>query len=83
MKAPRLTARSVWVGALIVLGLAVSTWVGVPGGRDGRTSGVASAQATSRPTNSSSIAITSDDRFVWSVNPDNASVSVFEVLSRR
>ena len=49
MKAPRLTARSVWVGALIVLGLAVSTWVGVPGGRDGRTSGVASAQATRGP----------------------------------
>jgi YVTN family beta-propeller protein len=30
-------------------------------------------------TKSSPIAITSDDRFVWSVNPDNDSVSVFRV----
>src|SRR5262245_17234344 len=30
-------------------------------------------------TRSSPIAITSDDRFVWSVNPDNDSVSVFKV----
>jgi YVTN family beta-propeller protein len=30
-------------------------------------------------TRSSPIAITSDDRFVWSVNPDNDSVSVFRV----
>jgi YVTN family beta-propeller protein len=30
-------------------------------------------------TRSSPIAITSDDRFVWSVNPDNNSVSVFKV----
>jgi YVTN family beta-propeller protein len=33
----------------------------------------------SRATRSSPIAITSDDRFVWSVNPDNDSVSVFDV----
>ena len=32
-----------------------------------------------RATRSSPIAITSDDRFVWSVNPDNNSVSVFNV----
>ncbi len=31
------------------------------------------------PTRSSPIAITSDDAFVWSVNPDNDSVSVFQV----
>ena len=31
-------------------------------------------------TSSSPIAITGDDRFVWSVNPDNNSVSVFDVL---
>ncbi len=31
------------------------------------------------PTSSSPIAITSDDRHVWSVNPDSDSVSVFEV----
>ena len=33
------------------------------------------------PTHSSPIALTSDDRFVWSVNPDNDSVSVFEVAN--
>ena len=32
-------------------------------------------------TNSSPIAITSDDKFVWSVNPDNDSVSVFRVAN--
>ncbi len=42
--------------------------------------GTGSAPAASgSPTNSSPIAITSDDRFVWSVNPDNNSVSVFRV----
>src|SRR3954467_8477040 len=30
---------------------------------------------------SSPIAITNDDRFVWSVNPDNNSVSVFSVAN--
>ena len=38
-------------------------------------------QSGERPTNSSPIAITSDDRFVWSVNPDNNSVSVFNVAN--
>ena len=33
----------------------------------------------SRATHSSPIAITSDNEFVWSVNPDNNSVSVFHV----
>ena len=32
-----------------------------------------------RATRSSPIAVTSDDQFVWSVNPDNNSVSVFDV----
>ena len=34
-------------------------------------------------TRSSPIAITSDDQFVWSVNPDNNSVSVFRVARTR
>jgi hypothetical protein len=34
-------------------------------------------------TNASPIAITSDDRFVWSVNPDNDSVPVFRVAKDR
>ena len=37
----------------------------------------ATAQRAASPTRSSPIAITSDDQFVWSVNPDNNSVSVF------
>jgi YVTN family beta-propeller protein len=42
--------------------------------------GVARAQSSvPSPTHSSPIAITSDDQFVWSVNPDNDSVSVFNV----
>ena len=48
---------------------------------------VANAQAEARPddgaaaTSSSPIAITADNRFVWSVNPDNNSVSVFQVAN--
>ena len=34
---------------------------------------------SAQPTHSSPIAITSDDEYVWSVNPDNDSVSVFKV----
>ncbi len=32
-----------------------------------------------RPTSSSPVAISSDDRFLWAVNPDNGSVSVLKV----
>ena len=37
--------------------------------------------ALAQQTSSSPIAISSDDRFVWSVNPDNNSVSVFDVFN--
>ncbi len=40
---------------------------------------LAADQSKPLATRSSPIAITSDDRFVWSVNPDNDSVSVFRV----
>src|SRR5437773_8227002 len=46
-------------------------------------SGMANAapkKSTNLPTSSSPITITSDDRFVWVVNPDNDSVSVIAVL---
>ena len=45
----------------------------------------ASAEARKRalPTRSSPIAITHDDDYVWSVNPDNDSVSVFRVQNDR
>ena len=39
----------------------------------------ASVAGSPRSTSSSPIAISDDDRFVWSVNPDNDSVSVFRV----
>ena len=45
--------------------------VGIGGGKE----------AESLATRSSPIAITHDDEFVWSVNPDNDSVSVFRVAS--
>jgi len=38
------------------------------------------AQPVTSSTHSSPIAITSDNKFVWSANPDNNSVSVFEVI---
>jgi YVTN family beta-propeller protein len=64
--------------AVIALGMAV----GVAPDRSGSARGVADAQPPLEgPTNSGPIAITSDDRFVWSVNPDNNSVSLFSVLN--
>jgi YVTN family beta-propeller protein len=50
----------------------------VVAGSGGRR-GAAFAAGAAGPTYSSPIAITSDDRFVWVVNPDNDSVSVLEV----
>ena len=44
-------------------------------------SGTIPPKKEAAPTHSSPIALTSDDRFVWSVNPDNDSVSVFEVAN--
>jgi YVTN family beta-propeller protein len=41
--------------------------------------GLAAQEADPEATRSSPIAITHDDAFVWSVNPDNDSVSVFRV----
>jgi YVTN family beta-propeller protein len=67
------------VAALAVIAFGIA--VGVAWDRSGRGTGVADAQAPSGPTNSSPIAITSDNQFVWSVNPDNNSVSLFNVLN--
>ena len=63
---------------VLVLG-AVAFGCGARRSVDQRESSTATAQGAASPTNSSPIAITSDDRFVWSVNPDNNSVSVFNV----
>ncbi|MCI0338400.1 MAG: beta-propeller fold lactonase family protein, partial [Acidobacteria bacterium] len=40
---------------------------------------VSAQQTTSGPTSSGPIAITPDNNFVWEVNPDNDTVSVFNV----
>ena len=66
----------------VIVGLiAVGVALGVGFDRSGTRSGVADAQGPSGPTHSSPIAITTDDQFVWSVNPDNDSVSVFNVAN--
>jgi YVTN family beta-propeller protein len=67
----------VGVLGLVTIGMAI----GFGADRGGSGTGVADAQAPSGPTNSSPIAITSDNQFVWSVNPDNNSVSLFNVLN--
>ena len=61
--------------------LAVGIAGGLEWGRSGTGTRVAGAQAPALPTSSGPVAITSDDQFVWSVNPDNNSVSLFNVLN--
>ena len=61
--------------------LAVGIAGGLEWGRSGTGTRVAGAQAPALPTSSGPVAITSDDQFVWSVNPDNNSVSLFSVLN--
>ena len=63
----------------LLLALCVATTAFAGSTRWGRSELVASVKhRPSRPA-SSPIAITHDDEFVWSVNPDNDSVSVFKV----
>src|SRR5262245_18842448 len=64
-----------WLLALGVIVIAGSWSLGDPWvGKGARV-----ATAATSATRSSPIAITSDNQFVWSVNPDNNSVSVFNV----
>ena len=77
MKTRRL-AREVLIVAILGAPLLPSAaeWAG----------GSAAAEAKkyrAQATRSSPIAITHDDDYVWSVNPDNDSVSVFKVSERR
>lgn len=67
----RKISKVVLIAIVIVFALVNGTWYE-------KSSGAAHTQSLF-PTYSSPIAITSDDRFVWAVNPDNDSVSVFEV----
>lgn len=62
--------RRIVLAAAVAAGAGLAAWMGLAS---------AAAQSPRSATRSSPIAITSDDRFVWSVNPDNDSVSVFDV----
>ena len=75
-----IAGRAAPLGVIVGL-IAVGVALGVGFDRSGTRSGVADAQGPSGPTNSGPIAITTDDQFVWSVNPDNNSVSLFNVLN--
>ena len=76
MKKRRLLER---VLAAAILGapfvLSAAEWVGAG------SASAAQKQQKALATRSSPIAITHDDDFVWSVNPDNDSVSVFNVAN--
>jgi YVTN family beta-propeller protein len=71
--------RSVWIRGFVLATMGAAALLVVADQWAGKAPGVAMAQPVASSTHSSPIAITSDDKFVWSVNPDNNSVSVFEV----
>src|SRR5262245_17271948 len=64
------TTRGLVLAALVLIPTIVAQWSAARG---------AFAHDTPAPTASSPIAITHDDQFVWSVNPDAGSVSLFAV----
>src|SRR4029453_1414635 len=64
-------ATGTLAGTAVLAALAIGTTTS--------TESLRSANGERSATSSSPIAITSDDKFVWSVNPDNDSVSVFRV----
>ena len=76
MKERRLLVRVVAATILAAPFLvSAAEWAG------GRSASAAPKKQKALATRSSPIAITHDDEFVWSVNPDNDSVSVFRVAS--
>ena len=73
-------ARRVWIWGFVLATMGAAALLVVADQWTGHVPGVATAQPVApSSTHSSPIAITSDDQFVWSVNPDNDSVSVFNV----
>jgi YVTN family beta-propeller protein len=73
-------ARRVWIWGFVLATMGAAALLVVTEQWTGNAPGVATAQPVApSSTHSSPIAITSDDKFVWSVNPDNDSVSVFNV----
>ena len=74
MKKRQLVVR---VLATVILGgpflLSAAEWAG------GSSAAAEASKQKRQATRSSPIAVTHDDDYVWSVNPDNDSVSVFKV----
>jgi YVTN family beta-propeller protein len=76
-----------WVRGLVLAAAGTAVLWGVADRWTGPASALAGdydderVDAQQSATNSSPIAITSDNKFVWSVNPDNDSVSVFRVAN--
>ena len=71
-----------WVRGFILASIGVAALLAIADQWGSKAPKVAKAQTlTPSATKSSPIAITSNNRFVWSVNPDNNSVSVFNVAN--
>src|SRR5262245_1616298 len=74
----RRPAPALMTGGAVVALLGIA-WAAATSGRNAAFA--ARQNASGEPTNSSPIALTHDDRFVYVANPDNDSVSVIEVGS--
>jgi YVTN family beta-propeller protein len=76
-----MNSKKQWMRGLMLASVGVAALSGMTDQWTG-SARVAKAQTNApSPTKSSPIAITSDNQFVWSVNPDNNSVSVFNVAN--
>ena len=74
-------SRKQWTRGLMLVSAAAAALSGMTDHWTGSARVAKAQSAAPSPTKSSPIAITSDNRFVWSVNPDNNSVSVFNVAN--
>jgi YVTN family beta-propeller protein len=77
MSARKSVARGVVLAALVFSPTVIAMWAGAS-----RALAHDAERHKASAIASSPIAITSDDRFVWSVNPDKGSISVFSVASQ-
>ena len=76
-----MSSKKQWMRGLMLASVGAAALSGMTDQWTG-SARVAKAQTNApSPTRSGPIAITSDNRFVWSVNPDNNSVSVFNVAN--
>ena len=74
-------SKKQWTRGLMLVSAAAAALSGMTDHWTGSARVAKAQSAAPSPTKSSPIAITSDNRFVWSVNPDNNSVSVFNVAN--